>query len=234
MPRPVRPLISRSVVVAGAVDIIGALGLEAFSLPRLAATLGVRTPSLYHHFRDRDSILLAVARYVAGSAVDVSGRPPGPEWPEHFVVLALNFRRSFLRHRNTAQLLLHHRPRDLLPGGYEGAAAFLRASDVPVRLHIPILDGMETLLIGTVLSEALSPFFIGRQRFSVADEAAQPLLAAAVRASAADAEELLAAKVRAFLIGCLLTDVRGKPNGIRYGEARSAYGHEKAGDSLDG
>lgn len=104
MPRPPgKPLISRSAAVQAAIDIIGADGLQSFTMPRLAAEMGgVKVPSLYHHFRDRADILLAVVQYVAGAAVVASGSVPGPDWPEHFVALATSFRRSFVCHKNTA------------------------------------------------------------------------------------------------------------------------------------
>ncbi|NED69643.1 TetR/AcrR family transcriptional regulator, partial [Streptomyces sp. SID10244] len=76
------------------IDIIDSEGLEAFSLPRLAKYLGVRAPSLYHHFSDKNEILTEVARYIAGTSVARPRRRPGPDWPEYFVALSLNFRQS--------------------------------------------------------------------------------------------------------------------------------------------
>lgn len=187
--------------VHAAVRIIGDEGLDAFSMPRLAAEFGVKVPSLYHHFRDRDDVLMAVVRHVAGSAVASSGLVPGSDWPEHFVALAINFRGSFERHPNVAPLLLHYRPRDLLPGGYEAAAAFLYRSGVPVAQHIQILDGMETLLIGTALCEVLDPLCGSAADGRPAGAGSVPALAAAMRACNLSGEESLATKVRALLLG---------------------------------
>ena len=53
MARPAKPLISRSAAIHAAIEIIDADGLGTFSLPRLAAHMGVRAPSLYHHFRNK-------------------------------------------------------------------------------------------------------------------------------------------------------------------------------------
>ncbi len=214
MPRPGKPLISRSAAVRAAIDIIGADGLQSFTMPRLAAEMGVKVPSLYHHFRDRADILLAVVQYVAGAAVVASGSVPGPDWPEHFVALATSFRRSFVCYKNTAPLLLHYRPRDLLPGGYEAAAQFLHRSGVPVAFHIRILDGMETLLIGTAICEIMNPFFDGGTIFRNVDLNTQSALAVAVDASGLSAEGLLEVKVRAFLTG--VTADSHKPNVMRY------------------
>lgn len=144
MPRPSKPLISRASAVAASIDIIDTEGLDAFSLPRLAKHLGVRAPSLYHHFEDKSAILSAVARQIAGAGT-IPRRKPGPDWPEYFVTLSLNLRRSILRHRNAAPILLQYLPRDLLIGPYEETAHFLEESGIPTRLHVQILDGMERI-----------------------------------------------------------------------------------------
>src|ERR1700758_5463950 len=122
MARPSKPLISRAAALEASMEIITAEGHEAFSLPRLAEHLGVRAPSLYHHFKDKNEILSGVARHIAATAVAAPRQAPGPDWQEHFVLLASNFRRLALRHRNAAPLLLQYLPRDLVVGGFETAA----------------------------------------------------------------------------------------------------------------
>ena len=86
MARPSNPLISRSAAVTASIEIIDSEGLDAFSLPRLAKHLGVRAPSLYHHFSDKNEILTEVARYIAGTSVKRPRMRPGPGWPEFFVL----------------------------------------------------------------------------------------------------------------------------------------------------
>jgi AcrR family transcriptional regulator len=71
MPRPRGPLLSRERIVAAAAALIDAHGLEALSTRRLATELGVRGPSLYHHFRTKQEILDAVADSIVAT-VDVS------------------------------------------------------------------------------------------------------------------------------------------------------------------
>ena len=39
-------------------------GLEGFNLALVAKRLGVRAPSLYHHFKDKNELLAEVARLV--------------------------------------------------------------------------------------------------------------------------------------------------------------------------
>ena len=61
MPVSDRPLLHREAIVAAARELIVADGLEALSLRRLAARLGVTAPALYAHVRDKQDLLRAVA-----------------------------------------------------------------------------------------------------------------------------------------------------------------------------
>ena len=203
MARPSKPLISRDAAVAASIEIIDSEGIDGFSLPRLAKYLGVRAPSLYHHFADKNEILTEVARYIAGTSVRRPRRSPGPDWPEYFVTLALNFRQSILRHRNAAPVLLQHMPRDLFTGTYEDTARFLLDSGVPVGLHVQILDGMETLAIGAVLIEAMRPASTKSTIFPNVKKDSQPLLAEALATNDLTQKQLFENMVRSFLHGII-------------------------------
>ncbi|BBX09269.1 TetR family transcriptional regulator [Mycolicibacterium aichiense] len=217
MARPSKPLITRSTAVAASIEIIDSEGLEAFSLPRLAQHLGVRAPSLYHHFSDKNEILTAIAKHIAGKSVIKPRRQPGPDWPEYFVSLALNFRQSVLRHRNAAPILVEHLPREILIDSFEDAAQFLSDSGVPLHLHIQILDGMEMLCIGAVMVEPLRRPAGGRSLFPNIDAAAHPHLAEAAAANELSVKEMFAERIRSFLYGVVLT-----------GENRQAGNEESA------
>lgn len=81
------------------------------------------------------------------------------------------------------------------------AARFLQDSEVPVGLHIRILDGMEALLMGTVLSESINTFLLVGVGFRTLDAASEPELSAAASGCRMSSHELFEAKVRAFLTG---------------------------------
>ncbi|KUH67524.1 TetR family transcriptional regulator [Mycolicibacterium novocastrense] len=206
MPRPSKPLISRTAAVEASIEIIDEEGLGGFNLPRLADHLGVRPPSLYHHFGSKDEILIAVARYIAGKSVIRPRRPPGPDWPEYFVSFGLNFRQSVLRHRNAASVLIEHLPRETLVAGFEDAALYLYRSGVPVHLHVQILDGVETLCVGAVLSEAMHRPRTKHSLFPAVSPEEHPNLTAALEANELTVKELFANRIRSFLYGVVLTD----------------------------
>ena len=51
----------RDDVVRHAIDVLDAYGLADLTMRRLAGELDVRPSALYHHFRDKQSLLAAVA-----------------------------------------------------------------------------------------------------------------------------------------------------------------------------
>jgi TetR/AcrR family tetracycline transcriptional repressor len=69
-----RQTLTRARIVEIALGIIDREGLGALNMRRLAADAGVKPMSLYHHFRNKESILDGVAEAIAAAAI---GLPPG-------------------------------------------------------------------------------------------------------------------------------------------------------------
>ena len=51
----------RGDIVDRAIGVLDSVGLEALSMRKLAADLGVQPGALYHHFTNKDALLAAVA-----------------------------------------------------------------------------------------------------------------------------------------------------------------------------
>jgi AcrR family transcriptional regulator len=200
MPRPSQPLISRQAVVIAALEIIDAEGLGELSLPKLARRIGVSAPALYHHFTDKNEILSSVVKHIVAS-ISQPRIVPGEDWPEFFVARALNFRQAMLRHRNAAPILLEHLPSEILVRGAEDSAKFLTDSGIPVHLHVQILDGVETIVFGAILAEAVRE----RRTHALAsvDTRSRPYLAKALEAHDMSARALYAQRIRTFLHGIM-------------------------------
>jgi TetR/AcrR family transcriptional regulator, tetracycline repressor protein len=146
--RPKKSILTKEKVVDAAIAIIGDGSLEAFSMPKLAASLGVRAPSLYHYFDDKDALLAAVARVVSTSHLDPSAIPPDADWTDVLVIQAVALRRTIVAHPHCVPLLVRFMPRDNMFGEYEKMCRFLTASGVPARLHVKVVDGLTALTIG--------------------------------------------------------------------------------------
>jgi TetR/AcrR family tetracycline transcriptional repressor len=119
-----------------------------------------------------------------------------------------------LRHRNAAPILLEHLPSEILVRGAEDSAKFLTDSGIPVDLHVQILDGVETIVFGAILAEA-----VRRTRthaLASVDTSSRPYLAKALAAHDMSAEALYAQRIRTFLHG-VMHDAAASQGGVQAG-----------------
>jgi AcrR family transcriptional regulator len=150
MARPKNASLTAEKVVDAAIALIGERGLEAFSMPKLAAELGVRAPSLYHYFADKESLLVAVARMVATPEAPTT-MPEDAHWSEYLITQSVALRRRIVRYPQCAPLLVRYMPREKMFGEYEQLCQFLAASGVPASLQVSIVDGMTALTLGAAI-----------------------------------------------------------------------------------
>ncbi|WP_408896200.1 TetR family transcriptional regulator [Nocardioides sp. R1-1] len=92
----------RDDVVARAIEVLDAHGLEALSMRRLAGDLGVQPGALYHHFTNKDALLAAIADEILRR-----GRRPAEimAWDAEVHLLCLGLRDAMRRHRDGALLI---------------------------------------------------------------------------------------------------------------------------------
>jgi AcrR family transcriptional regulator len=103
--RPRRPLLSRDRIVATALDLVDAEGLEALSTRRLATELGVSGPSLYNHVATKEELLDAVVDTVMGE-VDLSMfASPCTDWRTALDGWARSYRAALQEHPNVIPVL---------------------------------------------------------------------------------------------------------------------------------
>lgn len=77
-----RPGLTREAVVARALEIGNAEGLDAVSLRRLAQELGVTPMALYRHVRDKQDLINAMTEVVLDGMDATVGFKPGMTWSE--------------------------------------------------------------------------------------------------------------------------------------------------------
>lgn len=155
MARPTTPLLSRQRIRDAALDLIDADGLQAFSMRRLAASLGVTAPSLYSHYATREHVLDDVVNLVIAD-VDTSGFFRG--WRDGLLTWARSYRAALAAHPEVAPLVAsgtQHRDRfltmaDAVHGG-------LVADGWPPRRATEISGAVKFLVIGA----ACTPFAAG-------------------------------------------------------------------------
>jgi len=101
-----RPSLSLERIVAAAVAVADAEGLEAVSMRRIARSLGAGTMSLYRYIATKDDLLALIGDALLGEAL-VPGELPD-DWLEAIAAVARQTRRAYLRHPWAIQLV--HRP----------------------------------------------------------------------------------------------------------------------------
>jgi len=148
-----RPLIQRESAALAAVEIIDADGPDALSLERLATRLGVRAPSLYNHFSDKDEILTEAARQIVLSTPD-HGPVVGDDWAGWLIDGALAFRSALLAHARAVPLVVEHFPRQLLEKLYVQHCRVLGRHGVPVDWQMVILESVHRMTIGSAMCTA--------------------------------------------------------------------------------
>lgn len=104
----------RADIVDRAILLLDEVGLEASSMRRLAAELGVQPSALYHHFANKQELLGAVADEILAR-----GRRPTEvmAWRDELRLVCVELRDIMLRHRDGAALV--SAARALGVGGHE-------------------------------------------------------------------------------------------------------------------
>lgn len=98
-----QPPLRREAIVAAALRVIDADGLDALSMRRLGRELGVDPMAIYHHIPTKDDVLRAVVREVYGG---LRVEPDGKSWREQVIAWATAYRAMALAHPNLALRIL--------------------------------------------------------------------------------------------------------------------------------
>jgi TetR/AcrR family transcriptional regulator, tetracycline repressor protein len=198
MGRPKVPLVDRKDVLAKALDIIDRDGLEALSLRRLGAELGVTGAALYYHFADKEEILRGVVELI--TVREVWPQTQDREWQYYVRESVTRHRVALLNHPNIAPLMgsadtrpaFHNRQREFI-------VKKMLESGVPRRLCYPIIDSVEALAFGSAL---MNPRQLSLpERLQLHDGNEQPNLAKVVRATAKSAERMFQMELQALMAG---------------------------------
>jgi AcrR family transcriptional regulator len=150
-----RQPLSRDQIVAAAIKLIDAEGLDAFSMRRLGQELGAGATSVYWHVKDKDQLIdLVLDELVEEVRIDDDPEQP---WRERAARLAREFRAVVKRHRHLAPLVgarisvgphtlrgMEHLLSVLRAGGFDGDRLTLAfASILTYALGSAVMDTRE-------------------------------------------------------------------------------------------
>jgi TetR/AcrR family transcriptional regulator, tetracycline repressor protein len=153
LPRPKRPSITRAEITTAALAIIDTEGYEQLSLGRIGEWVGVRAPSLYYHFRNKEEILASVAKLI------VSLVPMPPDLPmefseEYIIGGCVSLRSEILKHPRAAMLFTtYFPPKNIMPIVDQNTRRFL-ALGIPTEMHMMVFEGLQIITVGSALQRA--------------------------------------------------------------------------------
>ena len=114
----------RREIVTAAREILEAEGEAALTMRRLAARLGMKAPSLYKHFPDKEALELELMVTGFEEFADVFGAAVAADAPSPMAVLGAAYRGFARAHPHLYRLMTDRPiPRDRLPDGLELRAA---------------------------------------------------------------------------------------------------------------
>jgi TetR/AcrR family transcriptional regulator, tetracycline repressor protein len=149
MARPRVPLISRRKALEAALQIIDGEGLKALSIRRLGEVMNVNGASLYHHFKDKDDILVGVAQL---ALADVTApRSDSDNWRVWLPLNAYRTRQALIAHPELIPLMLRRIPLGIGSQEVEASVARLRAEGVEMSVIAPLMESFELLAISSAL-----------------------------------------------------------------------------------
>ncbi|MEV8636105.1 TetR/AcrR family transcriptional regulator C-terminal domain-containing protein [Streptosporangium sp. NPDC051023] len=143
-------------IVAAAVEVLDAEGLEALTMRRLGAQLGVAAMSLYRHIPNRDALLAEVVTHLFSEAV-VELEVTGP-WPEALPRFAAAYRGMLLAHPHAVPLLATH-PVDTETGLalLTGLLDRFAASGVSHQDALTVIQSVAVYVLGHALAQVGTP-----------------------------------------------------------------------------
>jgi TetR/AcrR family transcriptional regulator, tetracycline repressor protein len=175
--------LDRQRIVTEAVALLDAEGLDGVTTRRLAARLGVQSPTLYWHLPNKAALVAAIADAILDQQFgDVSPPDPGQHWQDWLSGLAERLRRALLAHPDGARVVSASQLSHTMATISELAMSTLVARGIPLRQARVIVLTVERFTVGHVLEEqAPRPDTDARKDFDMATFAERhPTMMAAI------------------------------------------------------
>jgi AcrR family transcriptional regulator len=160
--RGTRPQLDRDQVVAAALAIIDAEGVDALSLRRLADDLRVTPMSLYWHVRDKAQLLELVGHAVLA---EIEVPPSVGDWRDQIRDIHRNMLAGFLRHPNTGEILVGRARYG--PGGlvlFERILAILLGAGFSPQAAFDAYQALYLFTLGAMATSGRTPEFRAAQQ----------------------------------------------------------------------
>jgi TetR/AcrR family tetracycline transcriptional repressor len=146
--------LDRQRIVAEAVALLDAEGLDGVTTRKLAARLGVQSPTLYWHLPNKAALVTAIADAILDQQFgDMSPPESNQHWQDWLSGLAERLRRALLAHPDGARVISASQLSLTMAAISELAMSTLVARGVPLRQARVIVLTVERFTVGHVLEE---------------------------------------------------------------------------------
>jgi TetR/AcrR family tetracycline transcriptional repressor len=146
--------LDRQRIVAEAVALLDAEGLDGVTTRKLAARLGVQSPTLYWHLPNKAALITAIAEAILGEQFgEMSPPEPDERWQDWLIGLAERLRRALLAHPDGARIISTAQLSLTMAAISELAMSTLVARGVSLRHARVIVLTVERFPVGHVLEE---------------------------------------------------------------------------------
>src|SRR4051794_26673734 len=135
--------LDRQRIVAEAVALLDAEGLDGVTTRKLAARLGVRSPTLYWHLPNKAALVTAIADAILDQEFgDMSPPEPDQHWQDWLGGLAQRLRRALLAHPDGARIISASQLSRTMAAISELAMSTLAARGLPLpQAPVTVLTG---------------------------------------------------------------------------------------------
>ncbi|MFC5835239.1 TetR/AcrR family transcriptional regulator C-terminal domain-containing protein [Nonomuraea insulae] len=146
--------LDRQRIVTEAVALLDAEGLEGVTTRKLAARLGVQSPTLYWHIPNKAALVTAIAEAILEEQFpELTPPEPGERWQDWLRGLAERLRRALLAHPDGARVISASQLSLKMAAISELAMSSLVRCGLPLRQSRLIVMTVERFTIGFVLEE---------------------------------------------------------------------------------
>jgi TetR/AcrR family tetracycline transcriptional repressor len=151
MARPKIPLISRRAALEAALAIVDSEGLDALSIRRLGDALNVNGASLYHHFKNKEDILIGVTQLALADVI--APRSDSDSWRAWLPMNANRTRQALVRHPELIPLMLQRNKLGIGARELGASVRHMEQEGVPIEAIAPLIHSLELLAILCALEE---------------------------------------------------------------------------------
>lgn len=147
-------------IIAAAMQLLDAEGLNSLSLRRLAQRLDMQAPGLYWHFKNKDMLIDYMAEEILRDALSgIEPRQADEPWQDWMSTTLNRLRAAMLEHTDGARVVAgaHFYPAQSLAKFFELAAISLRSAGFELMTARNIIMTAVTYTFGYVIEEQASP-----------------------------------------------------------------------------